>query len=98
MGELPKIKMFCDNKGAVDIAHNNNQPDNTKHIDIKIKFGFTWFYPALVVLAFIASGTAFVTGVATYFAIKPSERSKSDTVDSKGKIQNNNTFEIELRK
>lgn len=54
--------------------------------------------PALVVPALIATGTAIVTGLATYFAFRPSEKSSSDTVDSKGEIQNNNTIEIELGK
>lgn len=54
--------------------------------------------PALIVPALIASGTAVVTGFATYFAFKPSGKSSADTVDSKGEIQNNNTIEIELGK
>lgn len=32
------IQMHCDNKGAVDLAQNNNISEKTKHIDIKMKF------------------------------------------------------------
>lgn len=32
------IQMYCDNKGAVDLAQNNNISEKTKHIDIKVKF------------------------------------------------------------
>lgn len=30
--------MYCDNKGAIDMTHNNNCSDKTKHIDVKLKF------------------------------------------------------------
>lgn len=36
--KIKPIKMHCDNKGAVDMAHNNNVSEKTKHIDIKLKF------------------------------------------------------------
>lgn len=32
------IQMYCDNRGAVDLAHNNNCSEKTKHIDVKLKF------------------------------------------------------------
>lgn len=32
------LQMYCDNKGAVDLAINNNCSEKTKHIDIKLKF------------------------------------------------------------
>lgn len=32
------IQMYCDNKGAIDLAKNNNCSAKTKHIDIKLKF------------------------------------------------------------
>lgn len=31
-------RMYCDNQGAVDLAHNNNHSEKTKHIDVKLKF------------------------------------------------------------
>lgn len=38
----PKIeeamKIFCDNKGAIQVALNNNYSNRTKHVDIKAKF------------------------------------------------------------
>lgn len=37
-GKRGAMQMFCDNKGAVDMAHNNNSSDKTKHIDVKLKF------------------------------------------------------------
>lgn len=38
LGKGGAMQMFCDNKGAVDMAHNNNSSDKTKHIDVKLKF------------------------------------------------------------
>lgn len=36
--DIKAVQLFCDNKGAVDLAYNNNVSDKTKHIDIKLKF------------------------------------------------------------
>lgn len=36
--QCASYQMYCDNKGAVDLAHNNNHSEKTKHIDIKLKF------------------------------------------------------------
>ena len=30
--------LFCDNKGAIQVATNNNYSQRTKHVDIKAKF------------------------------------------------------------
>lgn len=32
------IQMYCDNRGAIELARNNNVSEKTKHIDIKVKF------------------------------------------------------------
>lgn len=32
------MKIFCDNKGALHVAMNNNYSNRTKHVDIKAKF------------------------------------------------------------
>lgn len=31
-------QIYCDNKGAIDLARNNNHSEQTKHVDIKFKF------------------------------------------------------------
>lgn len=33
-----EIRIFCDNKGAMQVLNNNSYSSRTKHIDIKIKF------------------------------------------------------------
>lgn len=37
-GDWERVKIFCDNKGAMQVLNNNSYSNRTKHIDIRIKF------------------------------------------------------------
>ncbi|MCH90414.1 hypothetical protein A2U01_0011329 [Trifolium medium] len=50
------MKLFCDNKSAISIAHNLVQHDGTKHIEIDRRFINETLDSGLITTAYIPSG------------------------------------------
>jgi hypothetical protein len=57
LGMHPKneMKLYCDNKVAIDISHNPVQYDKTKHIEVDIHFIKEKFDSHIISLPFIRS-------------------------------------------
>ena len=50
------MKVFCDNKSAISIAHNSIQHDKTKHIEIHRHFTGEKLDSGLIATAYVPSG------------------------------------------
>ena len=50
------MKLSCDNKGAINIAHNPVQHDKTKHVEINRHFIKKKIESGQICILFVASG------------------------------------------
>ena len=57
IGVKPKaaMKLYCDNKSAIDIAHNSAQHDRTKHVEIDRHFIKEKLEAGIIIFPFVKS-------------------------------------------